>query len=114
VHHDRAVSIKKLDAVSINLSKSRNVVMASDIAKALMLTLLTSLTLALPTAHLVAGPLMFRVPLIQAARIGFLSKSYWRSWEHYPQELQAYFKVELHRVVPLALQIQSVKKSANF
>jgi len=47
VHHDSAVSIKKLDAVSINLSESRNVVMASDTVKALMLNMPT----CSPTLH---------------------------------------------------------------
>jgi len=74
VHH-RAVSIEKLDDVSVNLRESKNVVMASDVVKALMLTLLILLTLASPEAYLVVGPPMFRVLLIQATRIGFLSKS---------------------------------------
>ena len=75
VHHGRAVSIKKLDAVSFNSSESRNVVMAFDTVKVLMLAMLILLTHASPTAHLVAGPPMFRVSLIQAARIGFPSDS---------------------------------------
>jgi hypothetical protein len=68
VYHSRAVSTKTPDAVSSNSNESMNTVMTSNTINILMVTMLTF-------AHLIAGPPMFKVSLVEPARIDFPSDS---------------------------------------